>query len=77
MKYLVDMVHINRLFMVSLYTLMCVGTAYAEGGGGGGGVGGNGASGPEPYSWLFMMTGVLVLCGIALYRTRVTHRDEQ
>ena len=59
---------LTATFMSVFVLIISLSTCFAEGGGGGGGVGGNGASGPEPQSWVFMLTGLAVLASINLYR---------
>ena len=75
MKILFDMMCVSRFKIISLLLMLWVSSAYAEGGGGGGGIGGEGASGPEPHTWIFMVFAALTLGMIAIYRTRISHRD--
>ena len=65
---------IIRQLTVLLITTSSASLALAEGGGGGGGVGGEGASGPEPQAWMLMLTGALVLAGIAFIKSRAKRR---
>ena len=59
-----------------LITLSTLSSVWADPGGGGGGLGGGGASGPEPSQWYFMLTGALILGGIALYRARTQAKND-
>ena len=64
----------HKLMSFAVATLMCLLTTssvWADPGGGGGGLGGGGASGPEPSQWYMMLTGAVILGGIAFYRRRV------
>ena len=68
MKTLLSRNALRTTFLSIFILLISLSTCFAEGGGGGGGVGGNGASGPEPQSWAFMLTGFAVLASVTLYR---------